>query len=214
LNVQVEFDQTYFASQYRDYQKQNPARKLAFYRTLAESAAGERPHTRILDVGCAFGLFLSQLDKGWQRFGMDDSAYAIEKARERDSSVEFAVSASGEIPFAGPFDVITAFDVLEHINELERMISLIRSRLAPGGGFVFVVPVYDGPTGPIIRALDKDPTHVHKQGRGFWLTLQGFELKDWWGIYRYLLPGAYYCHVVTHSLRRYTPAIACWMQRR
>jgi hypothetical protein len=70
--------------------------------------------------------------------------------------------------------------------------------------------VYDGPTGPIIHALDHDPTHVHKRGRDFWLdwTRQHFVLNRWCGIYRYLLPGGYYVHVPTRLLRRATPAIA------
>jgi SAM-dependent methyltransferase len=130
--------------------------------------------------------------------------------------VNFAFSVPGEFPYEGPFDVITAFDVFEHIPLLDATLDWISCNLRPGGGLVFVVPVYDGPTGPLIRFLDRDPSHVHRRSRDFWLVLASgkFGLLDWYGIYRYLVPGGIYLHVVTRRLRRFTPAIACVMQRR
>lgn len=205
----------YFESQYRNYRRQNPPRKLDFYRKLVELAAGSNKQPRILDIGCAFGLFLSGLDSRWQRFGVDPSDYAIQRAKEEVPGVRFAVTRGRQIPFPGLFDVVTAFDVLEHLADLDDMRSVMSRCLVPGGGFVFVVPVYDGLTGPLIRALDRDPTHIHKRSREFWLQWAGadFSLRDWWGIFRYLLPGEFCVHLVTHRWRRHTPAIACLMQR-
>ena len=215
FELSVKFDRAYFEAQYRDYKRQNPPRKLAFYRRLAEMAAGPNPRPRILDIGCAFGLFLSQLDSRWERFGMDVSEYAILQAREQVPGVRFEVSSAEQGVFQSPFDVITAFDVLEHLPRLDTVRSAISSSLVGGGGFVFVVPVYDGPLRPVVRALDRDPTHIHKQSRNFWLTWAGddFSLRDWWGICRYLLPGGLCLHFPTHSMRRFAPAIACLLQR-
>jgi SAM-dependent methyltransferase len=215
FELSVKFDRAYFEVQYRDYKRQNPPRKLAFYRRLAEMAAGSNPRPRVLDIGCAFGLFLSRLDSRWDRFGIDVSEYAILQAREQVPAVQFAVSPAEEAVFHGPFDVITAFDVLEHIPRLDTVRSVISESLVRGGGFVFVVPVYDGPLRPVVRALDRDPTHIHKESRNFWLTWAGekFLLKDWWGIYRYLLPGGLYLHFPAHSIRRFAPAIACLLRR-
>jgi SAM-dependent methyltransferase len=215
IRAQMTFDRAYFESQYRDYERQNPIRKLAFYRKLAEMAAADRIRPRILDIGCACGLFLSHLDDGWERYGEDASEYAIQKARERSSSVRFDLSFPRHHPFAGPFDIITAFDVLEHVAELEELFDWIFQSLVPGGAFIFVVPVYDGLTGPIIKTLDRDPTHLHKRGRQDWLERgsRRFRLVDWWGICRYLFPGGPYMHLVTRTLRRFTPAIACLMRR-
>ena len=105
--------------------------------------------------------------------------------------------------------------MLEHVHNPRGLMKVIASSLAPGGGFIFVVPVYDGLTGPLIRLLDRDPTHMHKMSRYFWLELgrQEFQLVEWWGICRYLLPGGVYMHVVTRRYRRFTPAIACRLQR-
>jgi hypothetical protein len=81
--------------------------------------------------------------------------------------------------------------------------------LRPGGWFLMVVPVYDGACGPLIRTMDRDPTHVHKLGRGEWLAWVGrhFEVVEWWGIVRYLLPGRFYLHLPTRLGRGHTPAI-------
>lgn len=205
------FDRSYFETQYTSYEHQNPPRKMAFYRRLAEAAAADCANPRILDIGCAFGFFLSTLGSRWERFGIDASEYAITRARERVPDARFAVTTSSELVFSAPFDVITAFDVLEHIPAPDEVLERIAAALRPCAGFIFVVPVYDGLTGPAIRHLDRDPTHLHKRERDFWLKMAGarFRIVDWWGIYRYLLPGGFYCHLVTRSFRRQTPAIAC-----
>jgi len=113
-------------------------------------------------------------------------------------------------PFKGAFDIIVAFDVLEHIMELETIPENIASKLNPGGYFIFVVPVYDGPTGPIIRKLDHDTTHRHKRSRFFWLAWVSshFTVCQWQGVFRYLFPFGGYLHVPTKLLRRMAPAIA------
>ncbi len=209
------YDRAYYKKQYRNYEQQNPARKLAFYRDLVLQAATGVMCPRVLDIGCAFGHFLSVLPPHWERCGVDASEYAVRRALRRAPGAQFAISAAGKIPFDGPFDVITAFDVLEHVLGIADMLDWIAGNLRSGGWFVFVVPVYDGPTGPLIRWLDKDPTHINKNSRRFWLWTAGarFETHDWWGIIRYLLPGGIYIHAVTHVWRRFCPAIACVMRR-
>ena len=72
-----------------------------------------------------------------------------------------------------------------------------------------MVPVYDGLSGPIVRLLDRDPTHVHKQSRHDWLAWAGrhFNVLEWEGVIRYLLPGGHYLNVPSRALRAHTPAI-------
>lgn len=200
----------YYQDVYRDYDRQNPPYKMAFYRSLVERVVPRSSPARILDIGCAFGRFLSSLNPAWRRCGVDVNALAIETARQAVPDAAFSVSSGTTIPFDGLFDVIVAFDVIEHIASLEEVAAAVRSKLTPTGCFVFVVPVYDGPTGPIITLLDRDPTHVHKQSRRFWLdwTAANFQLVDWSGVLRYLLPWGHYLHAPTKTLRWATPAIA------
>ena len=210
------YDCSYYKKQYRDYERQNPARKLAFYRGLVEKVSGGIPHPRILDIGCAFGHFLSSLPAHWERHGIDASEYAIGEAARRVPDAKFAVTGQDRCPFDGTFDAITAFDVLEHIEAIDDMFDWIAGSLKPGGGLVFVVPVYDGPAGAFVRLLDRDPTHVHKNSRSYWLHRADprLELMDWCGVFRYLIPAGPYIHVVTRAWRAISPAIACVMQRR
>jgi len=209
------FERGYFEKNYRNYDRQNPPRKLRFYRSLAERVAPKDRAPRILDVGCAFGAFVGSLDPTWERFGSDVSRFAIERARERVPAATFAAADFSSIPFPGPFDIVTSFDVIEHVPSLDEVAATVRAKLRPGGHLIFVVPVYDGPTGPIIRLLDHDETHVHKRSRGFWLdwARANFTLVDWWGIYRYLMPGGLYPHVATRFWRRATPAIVVLARR-
>ena len=204
------FERDYFETVYRDYQAQNPPRKLRFYRELVGRAARGIERPRILELGCAFGTFLASLGPGWTRFGIDVSAFALEEARRRVPEAELAVAPAGQVPFEGPFHVIAAFDVLEHVADLDAALDGVAARLTRGGALVLVVPVYDGPTGPLIRALDKDETHVHKEARRFWLERIGrrLSIEEWWGVFRYLLPGRLYAHWPTHALRAWAPAIA------
>jgi SAM-dependent methyltransferase len=213
---EARFEQEYYASVYPDYARQNPPKKLQFYRQLVERVAPLRSPVRVLDIGCAFGAFLSALDPRWERYGTDVSRYAVEKAAAALPEIRFARADVDAIPFPGPFDVITSFDVIEHIGSLDQVARTVEALLAPGGHFVFVVPVYDGVTGPVIRLLDKDETHVHKRSRDFWLrwVSERFDMVAWCGIYRYLIPGWGYAHIPTRRLRRFTPAIAVTARRR
>ncbi len=200
----------YFRDVYRDYAAQNPPRKLAFYRGLADRAAGDRARPRLLEVGCGPGFFLAGLDPRFERFGTDVSAWAVTQARSRVPAAAIEQASAEAVPFSGEFDVAAAFDVLEHLPDPAAALAALDARVKPGGAIVFVVPVYDGPAGILVRALDRDPTHVQKHSRRFWLSLAAgrFRVEEWWGIFRYLLPRGPYVHVPSLRLRGLAPAIA------
>jgi SAM-dependent methyltransferase len=200
----------YFEKVYRDYAAQNPKRKLAFYAALVRAAAGNATSPRLLEIGCGPGFFLEAAGAGWDRFGTDVSEWAVGEARRRVPEATIAVAPAEAIPFAGAFRAVAAFDVLEHLENPEAAVASVASKLEPGGALVFVVPVYDGPLGPVVRYLDRDPTHVQKRSRHFWLSLAGrhFSVESWRGVFRYLPPWRRYMHFPTRSLRRFAPAIA------
>ncbi len=198
----------YYDTVYRHYERQNPARKLKFYSDLVFKHVGREPAS-ILDVGCAFAKFLASMPATWSRFGIDVSSYAIEEAKRSQPSLQLAAATLASNPFRGPFDVVTSFDVIEHIENLESIAAAIKRLLKPGGLFLFVVPTYDGPLGPVVHLLDRDPTHIHKTHRRFWLdwAASHFDITDWAGAYRMLLPHGPYIHWPTRYLRRFAPAI-------
>ena len=212
-----DFDERYFKTYYRDYVAQNPPRRLRFYRQMVERHLAPGAPRRIHDVGCAFGRFLGSLDPTWEVFGTDVSAFAIAQAEREHSRGVFRVAPAGARGiFAAPFGVITAFDVIEHVPDPDAFARAIAEDLVDGGSFIFVVPVYDGLSGPIIRLLDRDPTHLHRWPRQRWIDWSSahFALVEWRGIVRYLLPGGYYLHLPTRALRRHAPAIVVVARKR
>lgn len=203
------FGPDYYSKVYRHYERQNPSYKRSFYRDLIlRHRAGGAPG-RILDVGCAFGGFLAAMPATWDRYGIDVSTFAIEQGSPKHPKLHLASATLETNPFPGPFDVVTSFDVIEHIPNLDSVAASIRSVLKPGGLFVFVVPTYDGPLGPVVHLLDRDETHIHKTGREFWLdwASRHFEIQEWMGLIRFLPPLVPYLHWPTRALRSIAPAI-------
>ena len=170
----------------------------------------------MLDLGCAFGFFLDSLGPGYVRTGLDMSREAVALAATRMPDARLAVADCSRAPFSAQFDGIVAFDVLEHVPALDDAAQYVVNALRSDGVFVFVVPVYDGPLGPVVRALDRDPTHVHKRSREWWLewAARYFDLVSWTGILRYLILPGYYLHVPSRAIRGISPAIAVVVRRR
>lgn len=206
------FDAGYFDTNYRDYASQNPSWKLDFYlRVLSRHLPANRP-ADVLDIGCGPGAWLDYLSRHtrWRLAGSDISEWAITDRAADLPGVALSLASATEQPYPNSsLDAVTACDVLEHVPDRDAAAAAIAAMLRPGGYFLLVVPVYDGLCGPIIRKMDKDPTHVHKIARGDWLhwVEQRFTIVEWWGLMRYLLPGRLYLHVPTRFARAHTPAI-------
>lgn len=212
------FDEAYFATHYGDYGRQNPKRKLDWYVDQATRWIQTEP-IRHLDVGCGPGAFVAHTARS-PRFvthGTDVSEFAIDQARRNAPSAKLAVAFAETRPWPDEsFDLISALDVLEHLPDPGAALDAFSSMLAPGGIVLAVMPVYDGLSGPIIHRLDSDPTHLHKWPRDKWLRLIGdhFELLDWHGAFRLLVPFGPYLHFPTRRLRRHSPAILVVGRRR
>jgi SAM-dependent methyltransferase len=87
---------------------------------------------RILDIGCFHGSFLDYLGPAWQRFGVEPSANASRVAQGKGISILSSTldSLPSEVE---PFDVITAMDLIEHLNEPMPFFTALHERLSPRG---------------------------------------------------------------------------------
>lgn len=95
---------------------------------------------RALDIGAAGGGNTRVLtEAGWDATATDTSETAVELARQRGLN---AVQADARaLPFeSGSVDLVTAFDVLEHIREDYLVAEEIARVLAPGGHTLIAVP--------------------------------------------------------------------------
>ena len=72
--------------------------------------------------------------------GSELHAEGLEIARRRLPGVELVELDVAEMPFEGEFDVVGAFDVLEHVADDERALAGMRRAVRGGGGILLLVP--------------------------------------------------------------------------
>jgi SAM-dependent methyltransferase len=95
---------------------------------------------RVLDLGCSDGQLAGRLRQlGHRVTGVD--LVANNGVKERvDRFVEADLEHGVPPEIGGPFDVVLAADVLEHVRTPERILDDVRSLLAPGGSALVSVP--------------------------------------------------------------------------
>ena len=96
----------------------------------------------VLDVGCGTGIMLETLERGGPAVGADLSATALGFCRERGR--ERLAQARGEaLPFASrSFSAVTAFGVIEHIDDDRGALLEWARVLRPGGCLVLLTSAY------------------------------------------------------------------------
>jgi 2-polyprenyl-3-methyl-5-hydroxy-6-metoxy-1,4-benzoquinol methylase len=97
------------------------------------------PGTRLLDVGCGLGLLLSVAPPGWIAVGLEPGEGAAELAR-RELGVQVRRQHLETLDPAERFDVITFFDVIEHLVDPIAALRRAAAHLSPGGAIVVKVP--------------------------------------------------------------------------
>ena len=112
------------------------ARKAALIdRRLGELGPPTRGR-RLLDVGCADGQFAAAAQaRGWRAAGVELNPPAAQRARERGIEVMEGHLEDVE-PAGGSFDLITAWDVIEHVPEPRPFAAKIARLLATDGRVV------------------------------------------------------------------------------
>jgi SAM-dependent methyltransferase len=96
----------------------------------------QRDDLTLLDVGCFSGNFLAVLPKNWTLWGIEPSpAAGRAQARVPTAEIVRAPLESAEIP-SGFFDIVTAFDVVEHVLDAHAFFERARRALRPGGALV------------------------------------------------------------------------------
>lgn len=95
----------------------------------------------ILDIGCGSGLMLNSLERIGRTSGMDMSDEAIAFSQKIFSGTVKKGILPSNIPYKNDsFSLITALDVIEHIEDDRATLIAIRDRLVTGGQAVITVP--------------------------------------------------------------------------
>jgi SAM-dependent methyltransferase len=129
---------------YVDYFSQcSPALLSEYFEILRREAPG-RPSVDLLDIGCGPGGLLAEASRhGWRARGLELSHWAAGVGRT--NGLEIIEGTLEEACFPDiAFDVISMFDVLEHLPHPRRYLQEIQRILRPGGVVVVETPNIDG----------------------------------------------------------------------
>jgi SAM-dependent methyltransferase len=133
-------DVTHFYEGLEDeaYEAGRAQRRLQL-RQVLEGVRRHVPGGRLLDIGAASGILVAEAEQmGFRAEGVEPSRWLQRKAVERGLRVH-----PGTFPnpnCAGPFDVITLIDVIEHVTAPLCLLRAVRSALAPEGMVAVVTP--------------------------------------------------------------------------
>ena len=120
---------------YTDYRKDAELYLRTYRKRLAVVNRHFKKPGRVLDVGCAAGYFLAVMQsEGWDVTGLEPSGPIRTQAAERIGESNVIAGLLGEVDLEpGSYDLITLWDVLEHIPDPVAALALARELLAPGG---------------------------------------------------------------------------------
>ena len=146
----------------RSYQVKSPEKDWRYKSLFSLVRLGN--NQKVLDVGCGRGDFLSLVkEKGARPFGIDIDKEAIKTAKNRLKVDEIKVLSwdkLGEDGFWKGFDLITSFDVLEHVSSPNKFLSTVKTILKPGGLVCITVPRWDRDPKVFDSEVDYPPHHL------------------------------------------------------
>lgn len=113
------------------------------YHELLDTFEPYRQTNKILDVGCGIGYFLEEaIAKGWDAYGTEYSDRAVEICSGKGIKMR-----QGKLDDAwfekDSFDVVTSFEVIEHINDPVEEVKKIHRMLRSGGLFYLTTPNFN-----------------------------------------------------------------------
>jgi len=100
------------------------------------------PGDRLLEVGCGTGYVLRALVRecGLRATGSELLVEGLEHARRRVPEADFAQLDARAMPYEQSFDLVGAFDVLEHIEDDVGVLRGLHRAVRPGGFLLLTVP--------------------------------------------------------------------------
>jgi SAM-dependent methyltransferase len=118
------------------WETSEPGRRVDWSLGAREILARHGPECSVLDIGCFDGAFLSLLGERGEKAGIEIHTGAA--ARAASAGVKILGSDFDSLRAQPrPFAAITAFDVIEHVENPARLLSLMAGALVPGGTLIF-----------------------------------------------------------------------------
>jgi len=180
-------------SAYADYKADKPFIVKNMRQFLAH-VKKYKPQGRLLDVGCALGFFVELAqNNGYDAYGFDPSSYAVHEAKQLTGPEKIKHGTIDAVSYPKKsFDVITMFDVFEHLGDPGRDIAKLKTFLKDDG----IMVVATGNTASVMAKIMKrrwtfyiPPQHLYffnKHTMSLLLSKYGLQIIEWFGIGKWL----------------------------
>lgn len=153
-NGQLPEDSAYEAEYHSGYERNRDSKlKTASIRLNRIAPLVKAAKPRLLDVGCSVGCVIEAANKrNWEGVGVDVSHDAVNSCNDRNLTSHH--SNGVHLPFEdNSFDVVTAWHVIEHVQDVRETLAEWRRVLRPGGVLAMETP--DG-SSPKVRIKGAD----------------------------------------------------------
>jgi SAM-dependent methyltransferase len=141
-------------------------------------ASAIQPDDDVLDIGCGRGDFLRQIaGRPGRTVGADHNAAAIDRLQAL--GIEGYVGDVSDIAAGEPesFDVVCAFQVLEHLPTVASLLEPALGILKPGGRLYISVPNRNRWSRDAFEPFDHPPHHISR-----WSATQFHALAEVYGV--------------------------------
>lgn len=173
----------YTAVEDETYVEERLGRELTFRHHLQdmERVTGPAGGRTLLDVGAYIGVFVEvAVAAGWQAQGVEPSEWAANEAQRRGLNVRVGTLGLAELA-AESFDVVTLWDVIEHMADPATELERARQLLRPGGWLVVHTMDIDAPFARLMGRrwpwlMDMHLYYFSSRTLGRMLSENGFEV--------------------------------------
>lgn len=202
------------------YREESGARERTFKRSLDQLHCFIKPPGRLLDVGCYTGVFMKvAAAEGWEVEGVELSSWAANVARETGFEKVYEKPLEQLALPKESFDVITLWDVIEHLSHPGEMLKNVFHLLKPGGVVAFSTHMVDSWAVRILGTrypffMDMHVVHFSRKTTKRMLAQEGYELLKIKSHHRILRTG-YFLEKLHHKVRiRPARSVVNWLSRR
>lgn len=118
----------------------------------------------LLEIGCGTGYVLEGIGRTWPQTELHGSEYfeeGLAYARERLPSAQLRQLDATLLDETDRYDIVGAFDVLEHIEQDQKVLHNLARAIRPGGSLVLTVPQHDW----LWSQVDEYACHVRRYSR-------------------------------------------------